>query len=93
MIRKHTPIKWPEEVRLKMIERSKFFEDERVYEYGYYDGYQEALARHEKQINNHDRLVEALENIVDAQFNTAKTLATMNAEILIAKQLLTELKA
>ena len=32
---------WPDEVRLKMIENSKFYpDDERVYQYGFYDGYQ-----------------------------------------------------
>jgi hypothetical protein len=32
---------WPDDVRLKMIEKSKFYpDDERVYQYGFYDGYQ-----------------------------------------------------
>ena len=33
---------WPNKVRLYMIEKSKFYEDERIYQYGFYDGYQYA---------------------------------------------------
>ena len=32
---------WPDEVRLHMIERSRFYSDnEHIYHYGFYDGYQ-----------------------------------------------------
>ncbi len=35
---------WPDNVRLKMIEKSKFYDpNERIYEYGYYDGYQKSI--------------------------------------------------
>ena len=34
---------WPDKVRLKMIEKSEFYpEDKQVYQYGFYDGYQYA---------------------------------------------------
>lgn len=36
--------KWPDEVRLKMIEKSNFYPAcEQVYQYGFYDGYQLGL--------------------------------------------------
>lgn len=35
---------WPDKVRLHMIEKSKFYpDDERIYQYGFYDGYHYAL--------------------------------------------------
>lgn len=35
---------WPDEVRLKMIERSEFYGDgSKFYQYGYYDGFQHAI--------------------------------------------------
>lgn len=35
---------WPNEVRLRMIEKSEFYpESEAVYKYGYYDGFQKAI--------------------------------------------------
>ena len=33
-------ISWPDSVRLKMIEKSEFYGEPRIYQYGYYDGYQ-----------------------------------------------------
>ena len=33
-------IRWHDSVRLKMIEKSEFYGDPKVYQYGYYDGYQ-----------------------------------------------------
>jgi hypothetical protein len=33
-------ISWPDSVRLKMIEKSEFYAEPRIYQYGYYDGYQ-----------------------------------------------------
>ena len=36
---------WPDEVRLEMVHRSEFYENPSVYQYGYYDGYQKALAQ------------------------------------------------
>lgn len=31
---------WPDSVRFLMIEKSKFYYDDRIYQYGFYDGYQ-----------------------------------------------------
>jgi hypothetical protein len=32
---------WPDKVRLKMIEKSEFYpDDKQIYQYGFYDGYQ-----------------------------------------------------
>ena len=33
-------IRWPDQVRLKMIQKSEFYEYPNIYQYGYYDGYQ-----------------------------------------------------
>lgn len=40
---------WPDHVRIKMIERSEFYENPSLYQYGYYDGYQHALASEEQR--------------------------------------------
>jgi hypothetical protein len=50
---------WPDDVRLKMIEKSEFYpDDKQVYQYGFYDGFQYAMqAYHEaanKQITDED---------------------------------------
>ena len=35
---------WPNETRLEMIRRSEMYQDdERIYQYGYYDGFQKAI--------------------------------------------------
>ena len=31
---------WPDEIRKEMIERSKLYDHDREYQYGYYDGWQ-----------------------------------------------------
>jgi hypothetical protein len=31
---------WPDAVRFKMIEKSNFYQEPKIYQYGYYDGYQ-----------------------------------------------------
>jgi hypothetical protein len=33
---------WPDEVRLEMVEKSEFYSEPTIYQYGYYDGYQKA---------------------------------------------------
>lgn len=36
-----TEDKWPDEIRLKMIEKSEFYHgSEQIYQFGFYDGYQ-----------------------------------------------------
>lgn len=38
------PKEWPDKVRLEMIEKSKIYDESpRVYQYGYYDGFQKAI--------------------------------------------------
>jgi hypothetical protein len=42
---------WTDEVRLKMIERSEFYDgSEKIYQYGYYDGFQEGLVSHQSHL-------------------------------------------
>ncbi len=43
-------VRWPDEVRLKMIEKSEFYDNPTVYQYGYYDGYQKRNEDIEKAI-------------------------------------------
>ena len=33
---------WPDEVRLNMIEKSEFYSEPQIYQYGFYDGFQNA---------------------------------------------------
>lgn len=57
-------IYWPDEVRLKMIEKSEFYpEQEKIYQYGYYDGFQEYHKNHTaplldriKELEDHSNL-------------------------------------
>jgi hypothetical protein len=55
---------WPDKVRLKMIEKSKFYVDEQVYQYGFYDGYQlcfEQCQKRDELIKAQDELIEYME--------------------------------
>ena len=36
-------LNWPDEIRRKMVEKSEFYSDPRVYQFGYYDGFQKAI--------------------------------------------------
>ena len=56
---------WPEEVRLKMIERSEFYQEPKVYQYGYYDGYQEALNQSPQPAASLQEAAKELSNITD----------------------------
>jgi hypothetical protein len=49
---------WPDSVRLKMIEKSEHYDNPQVYQYGYYDGYQEA---HQKEAGASAGVVEEWE--------------------------------
>jgi len=42
---------WPDEIRLEMIELSEMYqgEEKRIYQYGFYDGYQKAIAQSPKE--------------------------------------------
>lgn len=69
-----TPIqekaKWPDEIRLIMIEKSEFYQEPKIYQYGYYDGYmkaQEEIAAKDKTIISlgmmHDDCVKEIERL------------------------------
>ena len=40
LVGKANVIRWPDADRLRMIDKSEFYSEPRVYQYGYYDGYQ-----------------------------------------------------
>lgn len=41
---------WTDEVRLKMIEKSEFYSEPQVYQYGFYDGFQHAQSQTQELI-------------------------------------------
>ena len=47
---------WPDSVRLKMIEESELYQEPRIYQYGYYDGYQLATDGREELEKENERL-------------------------------------
>ena len=49
-LKKILEAKWSDEIRLEMIEKAHGYTDERVYHYGYYDGYHKALSFIEKTV-------------------------------------------
>lgn len=62
---------WPEEIRLKMIEKSKFYpEEEKVYQFGYYDGYQEASTK-TAILYTKEEVQKIVENVREAVINEA----------------------
>lgn len=50
-LQQHNVIRWPDSVRLKMIEKSEFYGEPTIYQYGYYDGYQLQNEKIDKAIN------------------------------------------
>lgn len=40
---KNNKLYWPDSVRLEMIDKSNFYQEPRIYQYGYYDGFQKCL--------------------------------------------------
>lgn len=34
---------WPDDIRRKMVEKSEFYTEPKVYQFGYYDGFQKAI--------------------------------------------------
>jgi len=62
---KHTKRKWPDNIRLEMIEKSEFYTEYKTYQYGYYDGWQKA------QKQNSD-LLEALKELTQVFKQIAK---------------------
>ena len=51
---------WPDEIRLAMIEKSRFYGEDKIYHYGYYDGYQKAIQRLKEKGIDTDALTEAV---------------------------------
>ena len=37
------PPVWPDDVRLTMVDKSEFYGDPRIYQYGYYDGFMKGV--------------------------------------------------
>lgn len=56
---------WPDEVRLKMIEKSELYSEPRVYQYGFYDGFQHAQSQTQELIEQNRELIEALQNVAN----------------------------
>jgi hypothetical protein len=52
MENKEQNTRWPDSVRLKMIEKSKFYDRPDIYQYGYYDGYQNRNKQSSQPINS-----------------------------------------
>ena len=60
---------WPDNVRLYMIEKSEFYpDDKRVYQYGFYDGYQYA----QNEITELKLMLEQAENAAGEQEQRAR---------------------
>ena len=51
---------WPDEVRLKMIEKSEFYSEPQLYQYGFYDGFQHAQSKTQELKEQNVELVEML---------------------------------
>lgn len=66
-------IRWPDADRLKMIDRSEFYGEPRVYQYGYYDGY---------QIQN-EKINRAIKLIQEARQNSDRSDAILQDAIII----------
>lgn len=49
-IKKMTKPVWPNDIRLKMIEKSEFYSEPKIYQYGYYDGFQKGIGVSTDQI-------------------------------------------
>lgn len=51
---------WPDEVRLKMIEKSEFYSDPKLYQFGFYDGYHSLTRELSELREENERLKEGL---------------------------------
>ena len=78
---------WPDEVRLKMIEKSEFYSEPQVYQYGFYDGFQCAQIQTQGLKEQNRELVDVVERCKDViyAYNDYRPTATGN-EILQAIQ-------
>lgn len=52
--------KWNNEARLFMIDKSEFYSDPKVYQFGFYDGYHRAL-----KDNKTNEMLEMIEILID----------------------------
>ena len=68
-------ISWPDSVRLKMIEESEFYEHPRIYQYGYYDGYQ-------KRNDQIKKAIEIIQNVREGYLNPDAMLQNAILELI-----------
>lgn len=58
---------WPDNIRLVMIEKSQFYKEPTIYQYGYYDGYQKAI----QELKTIKEVLSTLYHAVPTQTNDA----------------------
>lgn len=68
-------ISWPDSVRLKMIEKSEFYGEPRIYQYGYYDGYQ-------KRNDQIKKAIEIIQKVREGYLNPDSMLQNAILELL-----------
>jgi len=68
-------ISWPDSVRLKMIEKSEFYGEPRIYQYGYYDGYQ-------KRNDQIKKAIEIIQKVREGYLNPDAILQNAILELL-----------
>lgn len=54
--------KWSDSVRLEMVEKSELYDSPRIYQYGYYDGYQKGI-NDTKASEYHEELLETITDL------------------------------
>lgn len=86
---------WPDEVRLKMIEKSEFYSEPQIYQYGFYDGFQHAQSQTQELIEQNRELVDLLKGIVKQiekgeKIGGYNLLTTSSIEYEYAQKLLTK---
>jgi hypothetical protein len=52
---------WPDEVRLKMIEKSEFYSEPKIYQFGFYDGYH-SLTRELSELREENKKLTEIED-------------------------------
>ena len=68
-------ISWPDSVRLKMIEKSEFYGEPSIYQYGYYDGYQ-------KRNDQIKKAIEIIQKVREGYLNPDAMLQNAILELL-----------
>ena len=56
---------WSDEVRLKMIEKSEFYSDPKLYQFGFYDGYHSLTRELSELREENERLKEELKAMLN----------------------------